>query len=89
MSARHKRGGPRRRQRRRDLLAEIERLRRLLAEEREHAALLRREIEAPGSEDQTVYMPRVKLEHTPSVPLITPDGKRTRARTGPSWARDV
>lgn len=101
--SRHKRSGHVRRQsrrdrrwRRKDLLAEVERLSRLLAAEREASAALRREVAAPGSEDETVYMPKIKLEHTPSVPLIMPSGERTTVNTGaqrgarhvPSWARE-
>ena len=86
--SRHRRSG--RRLRRKDLLAEIERLSLLLREARQEASSLRREVAAPGSEDDTVFIPAIKLWQTEDVPLITPDGRRTTVRTGrtpPSWAR--
>ena len=88
--SRHRHG---RKWRRKDLLAEIERLNRIVAALQEDRARMLREVAAPGSEDETVYVPVVKLDHTPAVPLITPDGRRATVRTGPhkrpKWARDT
>jgi hypothetical protein len=81
-----------RRWRRKDLLAEIERLNRIVAALQEDRARLLREVAAPGSDDETVFIPVPKFDHTPAVPLITPDGVRTVVRTGrqrrPKWAQD-
>jgi hypothetical protein len=91
--SRHRHG---RKWKRADLLAEIERLNRIVTALQEDRARLLREVAAPGAEDETVYVPVIKLDHTPAVPLITPDGKRTTVHTGPhqrvrqspKWARD-
>lgn len=86
--SRHRSG---RKWKRRDLLAEIDRLNGIVATLQADRARMLRDIAAPGSEDETVYVPLVKLMHTDGVPLITPDGERTTVRTGarkrPRWAR--
>lgn len=87
--SRHRSG---RKWRRRDLLAEIARLNGIVATLQADRARMLREVASPGSEDETMYVPMVKLVHTDGVKLITPDGKATTARTGarprPSWARE-
>lgn len=87
--SRHRTG---RKWRRKDLLAEIDRLNGVVSALQADRAALLRHISAPGSDDETVYMPVPKFDHTPAVPLITPDGRRTTVRTGaqrrPRWAQD-
>lgn len=97
MTARHRRPPRQRRRSRRALLAElgqahaeieqarlqISRLSQLLSGERSSDPDLPREVEVPGSEEDTVFIPKIKIGHTENVLLITPDGKRTTVRTGP------
>lgn len=99
--SRHRRAkkGPSR-WRRCDLLAEIARLNTIVAALQEDRAHLLREVAAPGSSEPTALIVELRpvsrtaeLPLTDEVPVITPDGARITASTGPrrrpSWAHDT